>query len=433
MGILIELFCAKKRSLKDALAYIEYITTTIRSKELFHSVDMRFSQAWDYLMWLDPSNYGGVRSKPVRDEQMQTPGKRFGKFKKNDSLTQDIMEDENDENDPQNSELTHEEEDEAPDVEMQWNLATYLPIAGACQKNFNTVIVGYITSNYQYLQEEIGRIAPGMTPIRRRRTQSSQTQTPIRGKSDGQVTEEDVTLEKYSQELISGELAQRLFAITQKLHKKLPQEIGSNEDSVFPVLPGSYLKLTNPALEFVKALCRVLSLDPAIESQVNKLKRNLLRLIGVGEFSDAAEWKDPCLSFVLPEVICKQCNHCRDIDLCKDPFVTTDSNSVPVFVCSGADCRTPYDTSDIEHLLLDAVQRKTMGYVLQDLSCLKCNQVKATNMSKNCTCAGKFKTLQSTKDLIQLLRTFASVAQHYKMTLLTEVIGTILKMNNLNI
>ena len=223
------ILCTKKRSLKDALAYIEYITTTIRSKELFHSVDMRFSQAWDYLMWLDPSNYGGVRSKPVRDEQMQTPGKRFGKFKKNDSLTQDIMEDENDENDPQNSELTHEEEDEAPDVEMQWNLATYLPIAGACQKNFNTVIVGYITSNYQYLQEEIGRIAPGMTPIRRRRTQSSQTQTPIRGISDGQVTEEDVTLEKYSQELISGELAQRLFAITQKLHKKLPQEVSHFE------------------------------------------------------------------------------------------------------------------------------------------------------------------------------------------------------------
>ena len=91
-------------------------------------------------------------------------------------------------------------------------------------------------------------------------------------------------------------------------------------------------------MEFVKALCHVLNLDPAIENevkimnsrrlhimnitdlqkqilvayeiflyhlQVNKLKRNLLRLIGTGEFSDAAEWKDPCLSFVLPEVCCK--------------------------------------------------------------------------------------------------------------------------------
>lgn len=87
--------------------------------------------------------------------------------------------------------------------------------------------------------------------------------------------------------------------------------------------------------------------------------------------------------------------------------------------------------ADIEHLLLDAVQRKTMGYVLQDLSCLKCNQVKATNMAKICSCAGRFTTLQPTKDLIQLLRTFASVASHYRMPLLTEVVSMTLKMNNL--
>ena len=109
-------------------------------------------------------------------------------------------------------------------------------------------------------QEEMGRVAPGMTPIRRRRTQSSQTQTPQRGNPEKE--DETLTIEKYSQELISGELSQRLFAITQKLHKKLPEEIGTHQKSVFPVLPGSYLKLTNPALEFVKALCHVLNLDP---------------------------------------------------------------------------------------------------------------------------------------------------------------------------
>ena len=373
------ILCTKKRSLKDALAYVEYITATIRNKELFHSVDMRFSQAWDYLMWLDPSNYGGVRSKTINEEQLTTPGKK-SKSQRNDSLSNDTLDDVLGGNDI-NEELENDDEDDAPDVEMHWNLANYLPVAGACQKNFNTVIVGYITANYQFLQEEMGRIAPGMTPIRRRRTQTSQTQTPNRGNS-GQQSEEPLTIEKYSQDLISGELSQRLFSITQKLHKKLPAEIGTHPDSVFPILPGSYLKLTNPALEFVKALCHVLNLDSAIENEVTKLKRNLLRLIGTGEFSDAAEWKDPCLSFVLPEVICKQCNHCRDIDLCKDPFVSTDASGGSVFVCSGADCRTPYDTSDIEHLLLDAVQRKTMGFVLQDLNCLKCNQVKATNMAK---------------------------------------------------
>ena len=69
---------------------------------------------------------------------------------------------------------------------------------------------------------------------------------------------------------------------------------------LFYSLPGSHLKLTHPALEFVKALCKVLTLDSSILEPVNQLRRNLLKLIGVGEFSDIAEWKDPCISFILP-------------------------------------------------------------------------------------------------------------------------------------
>ena len=116
---------------------------------------------------------------------------------------------------------------------------------------------------------------------------------------------------------------------------------------MFPLLPGSHIKFTNPALEFVKSLCKVLSLDPAITDQVNKLRRNLLKLINVGEFSDSADWKDPCISFVLPEVICKQCNHCRDIDLCKDAYVShteTTAGTVSNWLCASGDCRAPYET-----------------------------------------------------------------------------------------
>lgn len=44
-------------------------------------------------------------------------------------------------------------------------------------------------------------------------------------------------------------------------------------------------------------------------------------IAGFGEFSPMAEWKDPCLSFRLPEVICGNCNFCRYLDLCRDPSV----------------------------------------------------------------------------------------------------------------
>jgi len=74
----------------------------------------------------------------------------------------------------------------------------------------------------------------------------------------------------------------------------------------------------NPALEIIKAVTKVLELDSSIGEVVARLRRNLLKLIGIGEFSEAAEWTEPCGNVVLPEVICNNCNHCRDLNLCKD-------------------------------------------------------------------------------------------------------------------
>ena len=104
----------------------------------------------------------------------------------------------------------------------------------------------------QFLRDEAERVAPGSTPVRRRRNASSQTQSQRRTEG-GDV----LTVEEYARELVSGELAQRLFAITEKIHKKMPEQLGDDaglSHSVFPALPGSHLRLTNPALEFVKAL-----------------------------------------------------------------------------------------------------------------------------------------------------------------------------------
>jgi hypothetical protein len=135
------------------------------------------------------------------------------------------------------------------------------------------------------------------------------------------------------------------------------------------------------------------------------------------------------------QVICKSCNHCRDIDLCKDPNVSNPdemSNVMPVWICASADCRTPYDTAEIEHQLIDAIHRRTMGYILQDLQCLKCKGVKMANLATHCSCAGKFKPLHDPKNLGKLLRTFKSIANHYGMPLLKEIVGWIDVKTNVN-
>lgn len=54
------------------------------------------------------------------------------------------------------------------------------------------------------------------------------------------------------------------------IHRSLGVSLDSSE--LFPQLPGSHLPLTNPALEFVKYMCEILSLDSTTQQQVNKLR-----------------------------------------------------------------------------------------------------------------------------------------------------------------
>lgn len=197
--------------------------------------------------------------------------------------------------------MEDDDEDTSTAVEMNWDMIKYLPEEPPCQEYFNTVVATYISAIYDHLAESYGDRVPGATPVRRIR--ASQTQR-------SKVGPTPESLKSFSKELIDQEIAQHLFRVTQKLHKQLHSQQTD--------------ELSHPSLEFVKAICRVFQLDPSIEEEVTRLRRNLLKLIGVGEFSPEAEWKESCLSYVLPEVICSTCNHCRDIDLCRDPHESED-------------------------------------------------------------------------------------------------------------
>ena len=76
--------------------------------KIFHSIDITLSGIWELLLWNDSTNFGGVKG----------------------SLT--IKE-------PEERDL---DEEDAPDIIMSWNMATYLPEAGNIQANFNRVVVG---------------------------------------------------------------------------------------------------------------------------------------------------------------------------------------------------------------------------------------------------------------------------------------------------
>ncbi|TSU24182.1 DNA polymerase epsilon catalytic subunit A [Bagarius yarrelli] len=339
----------KKRRIDDAIAYVEYITNSIHSREIFHSLSITFSRCWEFLLWMDPANYGGVKGKSGTNKRKQ--GKEDGE--------NEASEEDEEDDDEVDQEQDGEEEDVEDLIESNWNIMHYLPQAASCQKYFLMIISAYIAAVYHSMKEELRRNAPGATPIKRRGgSQASQQPAGDVSALPGLIT--------FSQEYVSSELTQNIFTITQKIQKKVCGTRSASQPSeMFPVLPGSHLPLNNPALEFIKYVCQVLSLDANIANQVNKLKRDLLRLVDVGEFSEDAQFRDPCKSYVLPEVICHQCNFCRDLDLCKDPSVAQDGSVLPQWFCSN--CQAQYDTESIEMCLVEALQKKLMSYTLQDL------------------------------------------------------------------
>ena len=206
------------------------------------------------------------------------------------------------------------------EIDMNWKINTFLP--NIVQENFTVrnkmhiitmisdifltflclkkaLLAGYLGSIDEYAKSYNLKVA----------NKSSQTEDP------------GETVAVFTQNLVSGELTEQLMryvllnqynhmlvrrfwltndfkieSLTQKIYKKL-----TDED--FPEQFGCRYKLRCPALEFVKYICKILSLDKNIQNQVLKLKKDLLKIVNVREFSDEAQYLDPSLSFVIPQVI----------------------------------------------------------------------------------------------------------------------------------
>ncbi|XP_028166881.1 DNA polymerase epsilon catalytic subunit A-like [Ostrinia furnacalis] len=341
------LLCTKKNSVLDGIGYVEFVVQSIRNKELFHGIDIRYKQCWSYLLWLDEANHAGIQGK-LPEGLVEVGSSQVPSTEENG-------------------------EDEDGSITMQWNLAQFLP--AAVREQFTAAIAGFLSAAYS---------EPARLPA-----------------------------------LLQGEIAQKLFQVTEKIHSRMPS-LRAADVTPQPGLRSDALPAgATPALLYVTAVCKALSLDAALQHEVTLLRRNLLRLIGVGEFSSLAEWRDPCASCVLSEVICKVCNHCRDLDLCRDPGRALQGD-VPVCVCPT--CGTAYDNQELEWRLIETMNRRAMTYTLQDLICSRCHQIKRENLSTVCDCAGDFAPLMPAREVRAQLDTLATIARYYRMPLLMELI-----------
>jgi DNA polymerase epsilon subunit 1 len=89
-------------------------------------------------------------------------------------------------------------------------------------------------------------------------------------------------------------------------------------DTTFNSLPSNRHADLTPALAFVNYFCEVASLEPDIVPDIINVKRQVLSMLQVKEFSPIARFENPAPKLILPAVFCPLCSHGQDIDLCRD-------------------------------------------------------------------------------------------------------------------
>lgn len=343
-----------------AHAYATYITTAVNSHELFQHVYLHTEQFYDFLLFMDQANMGGIVCE--------------------DPLAVELPE-----------ELS---------MEMRWNIASFLP--PAIQQDFEAAIQYYIVELFKLRQRINGA---GRAPLR------------ILRNADGapDATQRDTAKIK-EMEMIQEFISRRL---TRKLLKTVGSAQESYRDAMmddelmanfeFPILPGSHLHYTNPVLELVKSICAVLALAKEYQVEVGLLKRNLLELIGVREFANEAVFRNPCEPLKLFNVPCRHCDAIRDMDFCRDPELLPKSNEVaPKWVCGS--CNGEFDRLAIEFTLMDVVYGLERSFTQQDLQCSRCQQIQSDNVSRYCQCSGTYQLTLSKAEVRRKLKTIVNVA-----------------------
>eukprot|EP00250_Pteridium_aquilinum_P003833 c14110_g1_i1 orf=789-5363(-) len=383
-----------KTNVQAAQGYCEYLVKTLQTRDLFEWIELDPQRYWHSLLFMDQYNYGGIQ---IKDVQLL------------DSNSSEKM--------SQNNASQDDPELSQPDIISSWNIAEYLP--KVTQDYFIVIVSEFLYIPWKHAQEQTKSRAAA-------KAVASTSCTPSVTVAAAANTEFAETT--FLKDQINSYFTDKLLRIVRdvlrhmsaKKRDDVDVEAGLARD--FPKLAGSHLHMGDPALEFIKYVHAIFSLDQRVQHEALVMKRNLLKLVRVKEFSSEAQFHDPCLSFTLPNVICSYCNDCRDLDICRDAALLERD-----WRCSVPQCGQPYDREWIENALIQVVRQRERLYHLQDLVCSKCRQVKASHLAEQCACAGAFKCSETFASFQERMRVFLNIALYHEFELLQEFVAWILE------
>lgn len=360
-----------KAEVGNAYAYSKYILKTINGKPAFTFLDLAITEFWDYLAWYDEFNYGGKGCTEVL-----------------------------------------EEENQRLDMIMHWQLATFLP--PILQPMFNDWVVEYIELMHQ--RKRPAGLVNG-TP---RATQLPIHAAIFNSEKDDQTTPGNVLAKNFSKPL-QKQIAQLMKRQrTEAMHEELLQ------DWTFPSMPGSHLNSQNPVLELVKSVMQVLSLDKTITLEARLLRKDLLHLFDIREFSPEGAFTNPSSSLLIRQLSCSECCTPKDIDLCRDSDIASPPTSEVshwTLAPKCDQCTAPFDRLAIEERLIADVQKMALQWMTQDLKCKKCSRIRTNDFMDHCACAGEWIGTVKKDELARKLRVYEGVSRFYGLRMLEGVVG----------
>ncbi|KAL1527844.1 hypothetical protein AB1Y20_009223 [Prymnesium parvum] len=360
-----------KMGLKQGHDYVQFLLSSLLQKPIFAFLSIKPLRYWSSLLYMDPANFGGICHVSQDEIYDEESGPSLGDY--------DV---------------------DSARVVGCWDMAHHLP--PAIQQRFRTLIDLWVGEAWT-----------------RAANQAKEEQLPAPKSSQVATSATEFFENMFSMKVLEtvGDIRSTLGSSGAVERDALlgGSATQAEVNRTFPRLVGSHLEMQSPALEFSKMLCHLISLEAHLLPQLSRLRRNLFKLLNVREFASEAQFVSPSLHYVLPDVACEFCGHCRDLDFYRNPEWSCEC------------CDVPYDKDAIEYRLVQIVQKRCLSYQAQDLSCSKCGQVKRSHLSSRCErCAGPFLLRPAQQKLTSKgkegLVVFMNLAHFYEMPWLTEVL-----------
>ncbi|KAJ8327871.1 DNA polymerase epsilon catalytic subunit [Batrachochytrium dendrobatidis] len=361
-----------KMTLPNAVGYIAYTVAAMSKRDLFAHIEIKPVRFWRHMMWMDVFNWAGI-------ELVQNESDGTTHVDNAHAFNKENMDEEN------------------ARVDMKWSMIDGLPARH--QHEFMRLVTEYLDSV---------RVCHATTRS---------------------------ALVEHVSKLLQTTFKRQLMTVVREFSKTVtkksisPASTNGKSESTWD--NGSYNRTFKDAnLEFVKLISAVLGLDEQLEPQVRALKRDLLSILGVTQFSKSAVFAPAQERLVLHQVICEFCSFCRDLDLTRDcdfhVLEDIEDDTVPraeqnpFWACSA--CHMEYDRLSLEQRLVDTAIKKMTVWQLQDVRCTNCRFVKAEDLRNSCPrCTSKVVTVQNINEMLFMFKELELISHKHGMEMLKEV------------